>query len=173
MSFVVIAFPTVSRSDYAWIQDVRKEFDRQFDMVDPHFTIIFPTTKLSESEMLNHIETLGLDTKPFTFTITQAIVEENTFQKSFQIHLVADKPIPELTKLHDLLYTGDLESEHRQDLLYTPHITIAGSEDETAIKKLAEEINKKGLTVNGQINEITLGSFDGTRVSNIKQFQLK
>jgi len=173
MSYVVVAFPNIPQSDYEWIQDIRKKYDRQFSMIEPHFTIVFPTTKLSETEMLKHIESLGLNTKHFSFTLNKASVEENTFQKSFQVHLVADEPIHDLIKLHDLLYTGELESELHIDLSYTPHITLAGSEDEIAIKKLVEEINKKGLAINGQIDEITLGSFDGTKVSNIKQLQLR
>jgi 2'-5' RNA ligase len=173
MSYVVIAFPEISQNYFEWIQDIRKTHDRQFGMIEPHFTIIFPTAKLSEEEMLKHIESFDLDTQPFTFKLTTAVVEENTFNKSFQIHLVADELIHKLVKLHDLLYTGILESEHRHDILYTPHITIAGSEEKSVIQKLADEINAKGLSIHGQINEITVGSFDGTKVSNIKEYQLK
>lgn len=162
----------MSQTDYNFVQGVRKIHDKQFTQIEPHFTIVFPETKLSGSELLEHVGSLDLDTKPFVFKLTTVVVKENTFQKSFQIHLVTDEPIPKLVRLHDLLYTGELESELRKDFPYVPHITIASNEDKVVIRKLADEINAKGLEINGRIDEITASSFDGAKVVNLKQFHL-
>ncbi len=173
MQYVVAAYPSMSPADNNWIQNIRKVHDEQFTLIEPHFTIVFPTSKLSGTEMLKHVESLDLDTKPFSFSLSKAVTEENTFQKSFQIHLVADEPIPELVKLHDVLYLGGLESEHRKDLLYVPHITIAGSKDQNTMQKLASELNDSRFDIAGSINEITVSSFDGKKITNLARFHLK
>ncbi len=172
MHYVVLAYPDVSRSDYEWIQSIRKQHDKQFTMVEPHFTIVFPTTKLSESEILEHVKSIRFTLKPLDFTLAKAIVEENVYPKYFQVHLVAAEPIAEIIKLHDLLYVGALASELRTDVPYVPHITIASSEAKDVMQKLADKINSKDINISSKVNKITVSSFDGTKVVDIGQFQL-
>ena len=113
-------------------------------MVEPHFTVVFPTTKLSEPEVLEHISSIDLKTKPFAFALTKAVVKENIYPKYFQAHLVATEVIPEITKLHDDLYVSALASELRKDIQYIPHITIASNEDEKAMQELTDEMDPHG-----------------------------
>jgi len=141
-------------------------------MVKPHFTIVFPTDKITGLDLLKHIESIDLHTDSFNFTLDKAMVVEDIHSRYYQIQLVSDKPISEMIKIHDRLYSGLLDKELRKDSLYTPHITIAGSDDATTVKELARNIHKEGLDISGKINKITLSSFDGERVSNIRDFRL-
>jgi hypothetical protein len=43
MSFLVLAYPEFTKSDYQRIQSYRKENDAvHYNIVDPHFTLVFP-----------------------------------------------------------------------------------------------------------------------------------
>jgi len=172
MHYVVLAYPEISPSDYKLIQGIRKVHDRQFAMVEPHFTVVFPTAKVSESELLKYAQSLYLDVPPFNFVLTKAIVEENVYPKYYQVHLVADAPIPQITQLHDLLYTGILESELRKDIPYVPHVTIASNQDEAVMQKLADEINIEGLNIPGKIDTVTISSFGGNQVKAVTKLRL-
>ncbi len=173
VNYVVLVYPDMSRTDYNWIQNIRRLHDRQFSMVEPHFTVVFPTEKITEQELLWHIESVRIELQSFDFKLTRARMQENIHTKNYQVHLVADEPVPEIVILHDLLYTGVIAGELRKDISYVPHITIASSEDETAMESLANEINTKGLKITGTISDYTVCSFDGTNVADIEQIQLK
>lgn len=173
MHYVVLAYPDMPQSDYAKMQAIRKDHDKLFTVVEPHFTLVFPTAKPSESEILTHVASLKLDIKPFSFTLTRAVVEENIYPKYFQVHLESVEPITEVIKLHDLLYVGPLATELREDIQYAPHITVGNDDDETAMAGLADRINANGISISGRINRLTVSSYDGTKVVDTRQFPLK
>lgn len=173
MKYVILAYPKLSKSDYDWIQEIRKANDRQFEAVEPHFTIVFPTVKLSETEIIEHVESQPNNIESFAFALTKAVVEENIYPKYFQVHLIATEEIKEVVALHDLFYVGALASELRSDIAYVPHVTIASHEDKAVMQKLADEMNAKGVNIRGNIDTITVGSFDGEKVIDIKNFNLE
>lgn len=44
MALLVLAYPELSKNDYDWIQDFRRKHDElYYKIVEPHFTIVFPT----------------------------------------------------------------------------------------------------------------------------------
>jgi 2'-5' RNA ligase len=173
MHYVLLAYPKISKADYDWIQEIRKVHDKQFTIVEPHFTVVFPTTKLSEKEFVENIDKQHINVRPFDFTLTKAIVEENHFPKYFQVHLVAEQKVQEIVALHDLYYVDALASELRLDIPYTPHITIASDPDEAVMQKLADEINAKQINIKGNVEEIAIGSFDGKKVTDLKKIKLE
>ena len=118
--------------------------------------------------MRRHIKAEKLNTQPFAFTLTKAVVEENIYPKYFQVHLVANEPIAGIVELHDSLYVGVLASELRKDIPYVPHITVASNENKELIQQLADEINKSGLAIKGDVDGVTVSSFDGTKVIDIE-----
>jgi 2'-5' RNA ligase len=172
MHYVLLAYPKLSKADYDWIQQIRKVHDRQFTIVEPHFTIVFPTAKLSEKEFVENIDNQHNNVKSFDFSLTKAVVEENHYPKYFQVHLVGNEKIEEIVALHDLYYVDALTTELRQDIPFTPHITVASNEDETVMQRLANEINAKHINVRGKIDAVVVGAFDGKKVSNIKEVKL-
>jgi hypothetical protein len=88
MSAVVLGYPTLDKADFEWIQGIRKANDRLFDVVDPHFTFVFPTEKLSVDELVQHIRS-RIDRQPkITFKLTRAIVVEDDSREFFHTFLV-------------------------------------------------------------------------------------
>ena len=56
MAVLVVAYPTLSQTDYTWIQALRAQHDSQHPLIPPHFTLVFPTEQLDPAAMLEHVE---------------------------------------------------------------------------------------------------------------------
>jgi hypothetical protein len=57
VSLVVVSYPTVSREDSDWVQSIRAEHDElYFDVVDPHFTFVFPVFGFDRERFLKHVK---------------------------------------------------------------------------------------------------------------------
>lgn len=52
MSSVVLGYPIINPANFEWIQSIRKTNDRLYKVVKPHFTFVFPTSKLSEDDLI-------------------------------------------------------------------------------------------------------------------------
>jgi len=56
MALAVVNYPTLSDDDFAWTQSVRREHDPLYvDVIDPHFTLVFPTDTVSEATLIDHV----------------------------------------------------------------------------------------------------------------------
>jgi 2'-5' RNA ligase len=173
MSSVVLAYPTLAQQDFDWIQAIRRTHDRLFDAVEPHFTIVFPTEKLSAPNLVGHTESKVCGQPKILFALTKALVIEDDSQNLFHAFLVPSIGRPEITALHDLMYTGVLASELRVELPFIPHITIATSKRQDIVQQLVEEFDDRDIEIKGVIESLTVSSYDGIRVKDIKRVPLE
>jgi len=164
MSNVVLGYPKISPPDFDWIQAIRKTDDRQFEIVKPHVTFVFPTTKLAEDELVTHVHKKVAGVDRFKITLSKAVVVEDDSKKFFHTFLVPSEGYDEVITLHALLYTGDLSSELRADIPFIPHVGIASNENEATMQALADKLNATGINIAGSIDELTVAEFDGKRV---------
>jgi hypothetical protein len=66
MALTVVNYPTLSDDHFARIQSVRRERDRLYvDVIDPHFTLVFPTDAVSEATLIDHVQQHARATAPF------------------------------------------------------------------------------------------------------------
>src|SRR5687768_12300873 len=128
MSNVVLGYPTISPVDFDWIQNIRKTSDRQYDVVKPHFTLVFPTAKLSEDELIRHTQQKAKNASVIKIALLRAIVVEDDSKMFFHTFLIPSEGNQEIIMLHVLLYTGGLASELREDIPFIPHLGIATNE---------------------------------------------
>ena len=89
---------------------------------------------------------------------------------NYYVFLVPDNGYGELSKLHDKLYRGPLAPYLRLDIPYVPHIGVATIPDAARVKALCDELNTTGIEISGQINSITVGEYDGSKISNLEVF---
>ncbi len=172
MSNVVLGYPKISQADFDWIQGIRETHDRQYEIVKPHVTFVFPTTKLAEVELIGHVRQKVTSINRFTISLSKALVVEDDSKKFFHTFLVPSEGYDEIITLHDLLYTDALLSELRADIPFIPHLGIASHEDESTMRALADELNATGVNINGLIDELTISGFDGKRVHDIAKAPL-
>src|SRR5690606_29174424 len=123
MAYLVLTYPDIDKSDYDWIQEIRKNHDnRYFDVVEPHFTLVFSTNKLSLEDFTRHVKEKIEGSQAFEISLDSAKVVEDDSKEFFHEFLIPSKGFDEINKIHDELYTGPLESELRHDIPFIPHV---------------------------------------------------
>ncbi len=173
MSLLVLAYPHLEKKDYDWIQSFRSEHDeRYYNLVEPHFTVVFPTLDIPEKQFISHVEKAANKFKEFYFVLRCAQIVKDSFSDYIGLFLVPEEGYRIFVRLHDTLYTGILEKELRLDIAFIPHLGIANSIDARKCKKLADEINAKNPEIFGTINKLDIISFDSNGIKPLKEIIL-
>jgi hypothetical protein len=154
------------------IQVIRASRDRLYTAVDPHFTFVFPTEKLSAEALADHTESVIQGCSKIGFVLTKALVVKDDPNSSWHAFLIPSIGAAEVTTLHDLLYTDTLASELRPDIPYIPHIGIAANQDSVVVEELVDNLNAKPINIVGVIEALTVSTFDGIRVKDTKRLSL-
>jgi hypothetical protein len=55
MALLVVAYPQLTPSDYAWIQAIRQQHDAHYELIAPHFTLVFPVSTIAQDAFVAHI----------------------------------------------------------------------------------------------------------------------
>jgi 2'-5' RNA ligase len=173
MALAVVNYPTLSEKDFRWIQSVREKYDKLFfNVVAPHFTLVFPTENISFELLFTHIQKVAERFEPFEFTIRCATVGDPDFMEHAHLFLIPDEGFSKMVKLHDAFYRGPLEPELRLDLPFVPHIGIASLPKPEACKKLADELNAQNFEIRGKVEMLDIIRYDGITTETIRQIGL-
>jgi len=173
MSNVVLGYPKISKADFEWIQGIREVNDRQYKIVKPHITFVFPTSKLPVVELASHIRRKASNTPRIAIALSKAAVVQDDSKKFFHVFLVPAAGYEEIVRLHDLLYTDVLSSELREDIPFIPHVGIATSESEATARDLANKLNATGVNVVGSVDALAVSEFDGNLVRDVEEIALR
>lgn len=170
MSLCVVNYPTISQEDLAWIQSVRELHDPLFfDVVAPHFTLIFPTEAVDESALTEHVVKTTADVHAFDFTLRCAIIGDADFLEHAHAFLIPDEGFSDIVRLHDRLYTGRLAGELRLDLPYLPHIGVACTRDLKECKAIVDQLNEQNFEIRGRFESLDVIGYDGVKVWSIEK----
>lgn len=169
MAYLALAYPDIDQSDYDWIQDIRKKHDkRYFDVVRPHFTLVFSTDKLSLEDFTQHVKEKTKDFQAFEISLDSARVVEDDSKEFFHEFLIPSEGFDEINKIHDKLYTGLLESELRHDIPFIPHVGIGTSDDRQEAEETVSMVMQEQRPINGTVSKITIVEFDGKKVIDLQ-----
>ncbi|MEM7112547.1 MAG: 2'-5' RNA ligase family protein [Chloroflexota bacterium] len=168
----VLAFPKLITADFKWIQTIRAEYDKQFSLVEPHFTLVFGTTAVSSTQLTNHVQQQFATTPPFRFVCRCATVVKDSFGPDTYTFLLPDEGNSQLIKLHDQLYTGILHGELRLDIPYLPHITIGSFAEPMESKQLADQLNHEGFEIVGAIESVQIVALGGGGITAVSTIPL-
>ncbi len=173
MALAVVNYPTLSEKDLQWIQSVREKYDKLFyELVNPHFTLVFPTENISFESLSKHIQNVAGKFEPFEFVIRCATVGDPDFIDHAHLFLIPDEGFSKIVKLHDAFYRGPLEPELQLDLPFVPHIGIASLPKPEACKKLADELNAQNFEIRGKVETLDIIRYDGVTTETVRQIQL-
>lgn len=174
MSLLVVAYPAIEKKDYDWVQSIRAKNDvRYFNIIEPHFTIVFPVFDSGEKDFVNHVEKAAKRFKTFYFVLRCAQIVKDSFRDYTDVFLIPEEGYRIFVKLHDAFYSGPLEKDLRLDIPFIPHLGIAGSKDPLSCKKIAEEINSNNLEILGAVNNLDIISYEGSKVKTIHKIFLE
>lgn len=173
MAFLVLAYPNLQSSDFDFIQKFRKDKDELFySVVEPHFTIVFPTFDLTKEDFCQAIFDTTINIEKITFSIRCATVNKDSFSEYYHCFLVPDEGYSKIIKLHDRLYSEQLKNNLRLDIDFVPHIGIGNSKDKFECKKMADILNKKDFLINGTITNLTIVEYDNNKVIKLQDIEL-
>jgi 2'-5' RNA ligase len=170
---VGLAYPELNRDDREAIVEFRRLHDQAFfDVVNEHWTLIFPISGVSKEDLSRHIVQVVSRHAPIDFVIRYAIVHDDDFSDNYYIFLVPDEGFSAISRLHNDLASGVLQRFRRIDLPYVPHIAVATSKDVWHLKQLVGNWNEAKRDISGRIKEITLSDYDGKKVRDLQTFKL-
>lgn len=124
MSLYVVHFPRIDRST---INAFRRKYDRQYDIIEAHITLVFPLPDaIGRDGLIRHIERILPAFRPFPIRLHGLLRAEDSY-----LFLMVERGKEGVIELHDRLYGGILTEYLREDIPYKPHLTIGywGSED--------------------------------------------
>lgn len=167
-----VAYLEIPETQVNWIQEFRREHDPYFEVVDPHFTLVFGVRGVEQDTYLDHIATAARETKPISFHCKYAMLGADDVDDTAYVFLVPDIGNSDISLLHDRLYRGVLEPFHRLEFPYIPHIGIAAMKDFKKAKGLCDELNRGGVHVQGRLGSITTGVLRDGKLAHVQTFQL-
>ena len=173
MSLLVLAYPEIEKKDFEWIQKIRAMHDeRYFNIVNPHFTLVFPAHNISEKILTDHVKSIKGAFKEFYFVLRCAQIVKDSFSDYTDIMLIPEEGYRIFVKLHDALYTGPLEQELRLDIPFFPHMTIANNLDPYYCKRIADQINKDNPEIVGAVGKLDIVSFENNAITTLQEISL-
>lgn len=173
MSLVILAYPELDDGVLQRIQQFRKQYDQQqFSIVDPHFTLVFPSNVKLTDKLLLEINSVVDDFGAFKFSLFKAEVIQDVITNQYMVFLTTEKGNDSFQQLHTQLYVHSLQPYLRSDIPYVPHITIGRTESESGSIGIAEKWNQHACETSGIVRSIVLADFTGDRLMKIKELRL-
>jgi 2'-5' RNA ligase superfamily len=169
-----LCYPSITEADRLFIDEFRREHDIPFrDVVAPHFTMVFGCSDVPITAYREHVVEVAHSQAVINFSLRYAMLGNDDSNSNYYVFLVPDEGYSGISKLHDNLYQGPLASALRLDIPYIPHIGIATIPDAVRVKALCDQLNTKGINIHGQINAITVSSYNGSKITDLESFPCK
>lgn len=173
MTLLAISYPSIDGKDFDWIQNIRREHDREsFEIINPHFTLVFPVNGISQEDLTNHTSNICAKSKIISFSMHRAMTVFDKFSGKWFTFIAPLKGFDEIAEIHSRLYTGILQNKLLLDVPYVPHITVGKFDDENSCRKLTEKLNKERFGIEGTIDSINIVSLKNNKVNNLKKITL-
>lgn len=174
MSLIAISYPEISQKDFEWIQSLRKKYDNEgYNLLNAHFTFIFPTENINQTQLLNHIQPKIQNFPKIDIELIRIKLCDKPSDGKWFIFLVPEKGKKEITELHDILYTDLLAPELSFEYQFDPHITIGCLPDKNQCLEIIEKLNETDISIGGQIFSIDLATYQNNIIETFNKINLK
>ena len=173
MSLLVVAYPSLSAQDAAWLQAIRQKYgELEHSALPPHFTFVFPLSTVEEDSLRAHVKVQAMSYGRIEFTLRSSLLVKDDSMERYHVVLVPDEGLSRIVKLHDKLYTGVLAASLRLDIAFIPHITIGYSGNAPACKAIVDSINSEAFEVQGAIHTLSIVQKTENEIRTIAQIEL-
>ena len=173
MNLALISYPELLPVDNTKIESVRQQHDNLYNVIRPHFTLIFPLSGVSEHVFINEVLSAIENVKEINFIARYATINKDALLPVYHTFLVPDEGNSGIIKLHDLFYSSSVFNKfHRLDIDYIPHIVLATSEDVNIVKRVADQWNSLSIEIKGKISMITAVKVESETITILKEIQL-
>jgi 2'-5' RNA ligase len=113
----VVHYPSL---DTQRINQFRRRYDPQVDLIEPHITLMFPVPEsIGENNLVDHLESVLRGRRPFPIHL-------QGLQRSWDdyLFLMIREGKADIIGLHNEIYTGVLANHRRGELPYVPHLSL-------------------------------------------------
>lgn len=172
MNLHLVAYPQLSAADYERIQLCRKEHNSLYNMIDAHFTIIFSVPDMSLEDFSAEVNKQVQGFKAIPFTFRCAVINRDAISGNYDAFLIPDEGHNTIYKLHDQLYSDKLAYQHRLDISYIPHLSIASNPDPLVIKRIVNEWNAQEFAIQGTISSLDIINYENRVITTVEKIQL-
>ncbi len=117
MVYSLVHFPNI---DLGQINEFRSKYDPQFQLIQPHITLMFPVSdSVGEETLVDHLRAVLRDRQSFPIHLQGVAKSVDDY-----LFLLVDEGKDNIADLHARIYMGVLADFRRRDLAYVPHITL-------------------------------------------------
>ena len=172
MTIAVVAYPVLEAASRDWIETIRAEHDPQAPRIAAHFTIVFPIA-VDPDAITSEITAVARSQAPFGVSIETIAAVRDALGHGGHVFLVPSAGAHEIRALHDRLYAGALSPHLREDIPYTPHLTIAAHQDFARCEALAATLNHQRFRIAGQVERLTIVEITPGAITDGHSFELQ
>lgn len=173
MALLVVAYPDIAQNDYEQIQAFRRILDElYFDVVDPHFTIVFPVFDWETEAFVEEAVKQARGIRPFPFTLRSAVLNKDAFNDYYHAFLVPDEGYGQIIRLHDQMYADKLFPNRALTVDFIPHIGIGNALDPLACLAMVREWNKDDFAISGRVSALDIINYEDDATETIHQITL-
>jgi len=173
MNLHLVAYPEMLAGDIEMIQACRREHNTLYGVIDAHFTLVFSVPDMPQKDFTAEVKKQVEGAKAIDFCLRSVIINKDAFSDYFDAFLVPDEGFSSIVKLHDKLYSDKLAYQHRADISYIPHISVANSRDVWLIKKLADEWNARNFNMQGRITSLDIINYENRVITTLEKITLR
>jgi 2'-5' RNA ligase len=117
--YSLVIYPKIKKEV---INSFRKKYDPLINIIGFHITLIFPVkvpTDITENDLIRHIQKIANSWEKFDIEINGLELAWDNW-----LFLLIKKGNSKIIKLHDELYSGQMNPFWRKDIEFIPHIAI-------------------------------------------------
>jgi 2'-5' RNA ligase len=117
LNYALVHFPDI---DTERINLLRKRYDPQFNLIEPHITLMFPVGEaIGENNLVNHVVSVLRNRQSFQVHLHGLERSSDDY-----LFLMVQEGNADIIGLHDEIYTGLLVGYRKPDRPYVPHLTL-------------------------------------------------
>src|SRR5919202_3129427 len=117
MFYALIHYPSIPAEP---INQLRQKYDPHWNVIGPHITVLFAVpASVGEDQLVHHIQDVLRNRYAFSIRLHGLARSWDDY-----LFLLIQEGRVDLIGLYDALYTGLLADYRRQDLQFTPHVTL-------------------------------------------------
>jgi len=117
MIYALVHYPNI---DDPCIDQFRKKYDPQAELIAPHITVMFPVpASVGEDNLIQHLASILCSWQSFLVHLQGIHISSDD-----HLFLMLQEGNANLACLHDEIYTGLLAEYRREDICFVPHVTL-------------------------------------------------
>lgn len=172
MNLHVVAYPELAPADLELIQSCRREHNSLYNIIGTHFTIVFSVPDMSLEDFTDEIKKQVAEIKAIDFCLRSATINRDAISGNYDAFLVPDEGHGSISKLHDKLYSDKLAYQHRLDIPYVPHVSIANNADAQVIKRIVDDWNSEEFAFKGRISSLDIINYENRVITTVEKVEL-